>query len=81
MPTGLIKGRVQDDKSCYGIHFARVKNSTGGEMRSIYGEYRIVANAGESTVTATAAGYTDEIIHNVTVHEGSITTVNFNMHR
>ncbi|MDL1963136.1 MAG: carboxypeptidase-like regulatory domain-containing protein [Deltaproteobacteria bacterium] len=88
MSTGLIKGRVQDDKSCYGIHLAEVKNSTGGCGMSLVlvgyglcGDYWIDAPAGESTVTATAAGYTDEIIHNVTVRRGKVTWVNFTMRR
>lgn len=85
---GRIKGRVQDDKSCDGIHLAEVKNSTGGCGMSLVlvdyglcGDYWIDAPAGESTVTATAAGYTDEIIHNVTVHGGGITIVDFAMNK
>jgi photosystem II stability/assembly factor-like uncharacterized protein len=85
--TGIIAGNVIDDDSGAGIHLATVSNSTGGSAWSICldyrlstcGEYGIDAPAGISTVTATAAGYSDEW-RTVTVYGGDVTWMDFIMH-
>ena len=46
---------------------------------STCGDYWMVAPACESTVTATAAGYTNEVIHNIIVHGGNVKWVDFTM--